>query len=515
MKIAALLTLFLLTLLLGACATNPVTGKSELALVPESSELDIGSNQYLPSRQLQGGDYTADPELTRYVSQVGAELAKVSDRKLPYEFAIVNDSSPNAWALPGGKIAINRGLLVELNSEAELAAVLGHEIVHAAARHSAQGIERGVLLQGALTAVGLAAGESGYADIAMGAASLGGNLINQRYSREAELESDQFGMLYMQRAGYDPSAAIGLQETFVRLFGSKEPNWLSGLFASHPPSPERVEKNRQTAARLGRGGKLGREIYRRMIAHLRQTKPAYDAYDEGVKLLDRQPGQALRLADKAISIEPREALFHALRGDAYQQQNNLQQARRAYDKAISLNPEFFLPYLQRGVVRSALGDDSGARSDLQRSLQLLPTADAHYHLGRLAQENGDRRTAVTHYQVAARSQSKAGKAASRELATMQLSTTPGAHLDTRLGMDRSGNLLIQISNNTGIGVRNPVVLVGRRDAAGNIYRGREHKVEGVLMPGRSILFNSGIRGLSNRAQLSEYDARVVRVDTVE
>ena len=70
MKIAALLTLFLLTLLLGACATNPVTGKSELALVPESSELDIGSNQYLPSRQLQGGDYTADPELTRYVREV-------------------------------------------------------------------------------------------------------------------------------------------------------------------------------------------------------------------------------------------------------------------------------------------------------------------------------------------------------------------------------------------------------------------------------------------------------------
>ena len=86
---------------------------------------------------MQGGAYVVDPELNRYVREVGARLARASDRALPYEFVVLNNSTPNAWALPGGKIAVNRGLLVELDNEAELAAVLGHEIVHAAARHGA------------------------------------------------------------------------------------------------------------------------------------------------------------------------------------------------------------------------------------------------------------------------------------------------------------------------------------------------------------------------------------------
>ncbi len=515
MKMVPLLSIVLLSALLNACAINPVTGENELALVPETSELEIGRKQYAPTRQMQGGDYTADPRLSNYVQLVGKRLAAVSDRKLPYEFVIINDSSPNAWALPGGKIAVNRGLLVELNNEAELAAVLGHEIVHAAARHSAQGMERGMLLQGALTAVGMAARNTGYADMAVGAASLGANLLNQQYSREAELESDHFGMVYMQRAGYDPQAAIGLQETFVRLSGSRDKNWLSGLFASHPPSPERVAKNRETAARIGKGGKLGRQIYRRMIAGLKRSKPAYEAYDSGVKALKKEPGKALKLADKAISIEPREGLFHGLRGDAYHRLKELKKARLAYDRAVQLNPGFFRPYLSRGLVRSQLRDEAGARRDFEKSLQLLPTADAHYQLGRLADGRGDKRAALKHYKAASGSKSTAGRAASRALAAQALSNNPGRYLKTTIGLDRSGRLLVQITNNTGVGIRDPVVLVGRRDASGNIYRGRKHQVEGVLRPGKSVRFKSGIRGLNSRDQLRDYAARVVRAESVK
>ena len=125
---------FAATLLTG-CVINPVTGDRELALVSAEQEIAIGEQQYEPSQQMQGGEYTLDPELTSYVAGVGQKLAAVSDRQLPYEFVVLNSSVPNAWALPGGKIAVNRGLLTELDSEAELAAVLGHEIVHAAARH--------------------------------------------------------------------------------------------------------------------------------------------------------------------------------------------------------------------------------------------------------------------------------------------------------------------------------------------------------------------------------------------
>jgi len=147
----------MLTLALSACATNPVTGKKELSLISEQQELAMGAQQYAPLRQSQGGDYNVDPALTSYVSEIGQRLAKVSDRQLPYEFKVLNNGVPNAWALPGGKIVVNRGLLTELHNEAELAAVLGHEITHAAARHTAHNMSRGMVLQGAVIGATIAA----------------------------------------------------------------------------------------------------------------------------------------------------------------------------------------------------------------------------------------------------------------------------------------------------------------------------------------------------------------------
>ena len=122
--------LTLCVLALGACATNPVTRKSELSFVSEAQEISIGTQQYLQNQQSAGGKYLLDPALAAYVGEVGLKLVKVSDRsKLPFEFVVINDSVPNAWALPGGKLAINRGLLTELKSEAELAAVLDRKSV--------------------------------------------------------------------------------------------------------------------------------------------------------------------------------------------------------------------------------------------------------------------------------------------------------------------------------------------------------------------------------------------------
>ena len=137
----------ILTVLFYACATNPVTGKQEFQLISESYEINVGEENYPYTQQSQGGDYITDPKLVQYVQNVGHRLSQVSDRpQLPFEFVVINSSVPNAWALPGGKIAINRGLLLALNSESELAAVLSHEIVHATARHGAKSMERGMLI---------------------------------------------------------------------------------------------------------------------------------------------------------------------------------------------------------------------------------------------------------------------------------------------------------------------------------------------------------------------------------
>jgi predicted Zn-dependent protease len=212
---------------------------------------------------------------------------KVSDRpNLPFEFVVINDSVPNAWALPGGKLAVNRGLLAELKSEAELAAVLSHEIVHAAARHGASSMERGILLSAGAAVISVLAADKKHADLIDFAAGGGATLLNFRFSRENELEADHYGIGYMVRAGYDPKAAVELQETFVRLSGSKSAGWLAGMFATHPPSQERVEANRgqddeavglghgaQHAGALGAGGRHGK----RLAAALQAAAQVFDA----------------------------------------------------------------------------------------------------------------------------------------------------------------------------------------------------------------------------------------------
>lgn len=414
-----LLAVAFITLVTG-CAVNPVTGERQLSLVGEDWELEVGETNYAPLRQIQGGDYVTDPELLAYVQEVGQRVADASDRDLPYEFTVLNSSVPNAWALPGGKIAVNRGLLVEMDSEAELAAVLGHEIVHSAARHGASRHSRQMLISGAVMAgalaVGIATRDERYAGVALLGGLIGAELISMRYSRDAEREADLYGIRYMHRAGYNPEAAVHLQETFVRLSEARDPGFLEGLFASHPPSRERVENNRRLVQELGAEGEIGRQRYQDMTARLRELQPAYELHDQGRwALASGDASTALENARKALEQEPREALFHALMGDALATREQFAEAESAYSEALRHDATWFYHHLRRGMVRDELNQLDGARQDLRRSLELIPTAEGHYHLGNVERKAGNRDQAVRHYRTAAQSDSPAGRAARRAL----------------------------------------------------------------------------------------------------
>ncbi len=503
-----LLLLLLGLLLLGGCAVNPVTGERELSFISEAQELSIGKQQYAPLRQAQGGDYVVDPEVQAYVSQVGERLAAVSDRKLPYEFKVLNNSVPNAWALPGGKIAINRGLLTELKSEAELAAVLGHEIVHAAAKHSAKGIQRGMLLQGVLVAASIATQGEQYANLAVMGASVGAQLITQKYGRDAERESDLYGMKYMSRAGYDPQGAVELQETFVKLSEGRREDWLSGLFASHPPSRERVQNNIKTVATLPKGGEVGRERYQRKLARLIRTKAAYKAYDEAQKALsDGDVGKATGLMQKAIDIEPSDGHFFSLLGDIDQRNKRFQAARRNYDKAIRLNNDFFYYHLQRGLVNEKLKDNTPAKLDLERSVELLPTADAFNALGNIARAEGRHAEAKQYYAKAASNDSSTGKAAYGSLVELDLPENPGNYIKVRTGLSPSGTLLAQISNPTPKNVKGLVLVLQYPDAVGRLRQIRR-SIGGRLKAGQKRVVDLGI-AVTSPQQASQIRGRIV------
>lgn len=423
MNLSAVRSSFLVVVLAvvaAGCSVNPVTGEKQLSLIGESQELAMGAEQYVPTQQTQGGQFYVDPELGLYVSEVGRKMAAVSDRPdLPYEFVVLNSSVPNAWALPGGKIAINRGLLTELENEAQLASVLGHEIVHAAARHSVQRMQQGMLISAGVAGLGFALSDNEWAGLIMGGAALGAQLALAQYSQGDELESDHYGILYMKEAGYDPAAAVELQEIFLRLSEGRNPGFVEGLFATHPPSAKRVQENRELAQKIGTGGYRGEEVYQRKLAELRSLQPAYAAHDKALELASKgDMDAALEKINEAIRILPREAMFYALRGRILEEQKQPQKAAEDFEKAVSLYPEMFKYRLYNGLNALRMNNLEKARENLVRANEVVPTSIAFLRLGDVAVKQNKRNEAVAYYSKAAEAGGDVAEEAKRKLAAL-------------------------------------------------------------------------------------------------
>lgn len=236
-------------LLLTSCAQNPVSGNPNFVTMSESQEVQVGRQEDVKVRQ-QYGIYD-DKALQKYVNEIGQRLAQGSHRPgLQYHFTVVDSPEINAFALPGGYIYITRGIMSYLNSEAELAGVIGHEIGHVTARHSVQQMS-------AATAAGVGAtlleifvpvlrNQAG--DTAI---NMLGNVLLSGYGRDHELEADRLGAQYLVRAGYDPQAMIKVigvlknQELFdaeVAKAEGREPRSYHGVFASHPDADTRLQQ---------------------------------------------------------------------------------------------------------------------------------------------------------------------------------------------------------------------------------------------------------------------------------
>lgn len=514
MRIYSVLSL-ILALVLTGCGVNPVTGKKELQFISEEQEVKMGQQYYAPTQQSEGGDFDELPELTRYVNSVGQKLAAVADRKLPYEFVVLNNSVPNAWALPGGKIAINRGLLTELKNESELAAVLGHEIVHAAARHGARAQERGTLLQAGLVLAQVGAAVSDVDQNAAGlllqGAGVGAQLVQTRYGREQELESDHYGMQYMKRAGYDLTGAVTLQETFVRLAegGNRKQSWLEGLFASHPPSTERVAKNKELLAQLGAGGEVGAQQYAAAIAPLKKLQPAYDKHHEA-ELAARKKDfiGARKLAQDAIELYPGEGRFHQLLADIEMAQKRQAAALPHYRKAIELNPDYFAAYLGGGIAQLQAGNRSEAEQWLKKSSELLPTAPAAYYLGEIAKQKGDMNTALGYFKSAAESNSPYGQRASAELIRADLPTNAARYVATAGQLDARGRLILVVENRAALPLTAIQVTPVLIDGAGRVVREASPVIiREVLKPNQRTAGDAGV-GTVSPEQLGQIRFRV-------
>jgi predicted Zn-dependent protease len=224
---------------IAACATNPATGKKEFSLMSEAQEIQLGQEMDVQVKQEMG--LYEDADLQRYVSDVGMRLARASERpNLPWHFTVVDEPAVNAFALPGGYIYITRGILPFLNDEAQMAGVLGHEIGHVTARHSAQQYTKATSAGVGLTLLSIFVPE---ARPLQGAAETALGVLFLKYGRDDELQADRLGIEYSAKTGWDPHGVAGMLRTLARLdaaTGSRKgvPNWLS----THPAPADRVQR---------------------------------------------------------------------------------------------------------------------------------------------------------------------------------------------------------------------------------------------------------------------------------
>ena len=279
-RLAALLLLLVVSLVVYSCARNPVTGKRQISLVSESQEIEMGK-AYDPQVVAQYGIYE-DPQLQQFITEKGKAMAAVSHRpNLNYEFKIVDSPVVNAFAVPGGYVYFTRGIMAHFSSEAEFAGVLGHEIGHVTARHSAQQMTKQTLGQigmiGGMIAVPELAQQSQLLSQALGLAFL-------KFGRDDERQSDKLGVEYSTEIGYDAQQMakfFGTLQAMRGEAGADMPNFTS----THPNPGERKAKVLQMAkaaqaAAPGQEFKVGRDSYLRMIDGMVYGEDPKGGYEE-------------------------------------------------------------------------------------------------------------------------------------------------------------------------------------------------------------------------------------------
>ncbi len=246
------------------CAVNPATGGNQLMLVSESQEIQMGQ-QYDSQVVATVGVY-ADPVWQHYIQQFGARLAATSERpNLPWTFRVVDDPAVNAFALPGGFVYVTRGLLAHVTSEAELAAVVGHEIGHVTARHTAAEMSKQQLI-----GLGLAVGSMASSQVAKyaGTANQALGILYLKFSRDDESQADQLGLRYMGRSNYDPRQMSEVMRMLEQLSAAEGGGRLPEWQATHPSPENRLQRIEAQIATLPQNFSstiVNRDSYERLL----------------------------------------------------------------------------------------------------------------------------------------------------------------------------------------------------------------------------------------------------------
>jgi predicted Zn-dependent protease len=386
---------------LSGCAVSPVDGERILVGLSEEQERQI--DQQLAPHQFSG-DFGAVPDaaLNRYVASVGQSIHQRSHRPhMPYSYRVVGANHVNAYIFPGGACALTRGIAVELQDEAELAALLGHEVGHVAARHTAQRKGQALVVQLAAAGILAATSESDWAGLTHIATQIGASALLASYSRDNERQADSLGQEYMVRAGYPATGMTRLHQMLMRE-NQRQPSLLEAMFSSHPMSAERAASASQHAStRFADSLRANpqRERYMDETARLRALKPTIEACQQGETLMARR-----RLADseqsfrRAVSLGRQDYPAHVLLARNLAAQQQFSDAQRFAELARSINPHEAQAHRLVGSLRLVRRDPAGAFEAFERFDRLLPgDFQITFLMGVSLDADGQRQRAAEHY----------------------------------------------------------------------------------------------------------------------
>lgn len=254
-----------------SCVTTGPGGKKSFLLFGTSDEIAIGKR--IDEQVRAESTILPDSLWQSYVTEIGESIVAVSDRKdLQYHFAVIESDQINAFALPGGYIYFYTGLLRLMDDEAQLAAVMSHEISHVVARHGMKRMQKALIAELGYAVV---FGNSGSSKVREAAVGIGLSLAFAGYSRSAEAEADRYGIGYMRLSGYNPRGAVAMFEHLAEA-GSREPNAFEKLTAGHPATQARIASAKKQIAEMGEpleDLKFNKDVYQRMKARLPEPAP--------------------------------------------------------------------------------------------------------------------------------------------------------------------------------------------------------------------------------------------------
>jgi len=346
-------------------------------LVSEDQEIEI-DRQNSPYQFSTDYGSIQDQPLNNYINQTGKKISALTHRPhMPYSFRGVNAAYVNAYAFPGGSIAATRGILIELRNEAELSALLGHEMGHVNARHTAEQMSKGALTNALIGGIATFAGtqSSGLGSLASQLGMLGAGALLAHYSRDNERQADALGLEYMVKAGYNPNGFVGLMN-MLRSTSKHEPSTIELMFSTHPMSDERYStavQTVQTKYRHAQNLPFYRDRYMDHTAKLRAMKGAIQAMQKGERAMGgKKYDEAETYFKKTLKQAPDDYAGLVMMAKCQMVREKYSEADRFVKKAKNIYPQEAQAYYLAGFVNMNQKQYDSAYEDFKTYEKRLP-----------------------------------------------------------------------------------------------------------------------------------------------